>query len=147
MNRLFSLVGVLVVLLINLGCHQQDSPVNSNPEFVKDHQSLSTYLLSRGIKVDTVSAITAACFSAPQAWHMVVNEGSIQVFEYPDHAEAEAAARLISPDGGSTHTCSFFWVAAPHFYKKETLIVLYVGNDAAVIAALEDIFGPQFAGR
>ncbi len=41
MNRPFSFVGVLVVFLIIWGCHQQDSPVNSNPEFVQDHQSLS----------------------------------------------------------------------------------------------------------
>jgi hypothetical protein len=78
---------------------------------------------------------------------MVVNGGSIQVFEYSNQDEAEATAQLISRDGGSVRTCSFFWVAAPHFYKKATLIVLYVGDDTKVIAALEELFGPQFAGR
>ena len=39
------------------------------------------------------------------------------------------------------------WVAPPHFYKAEKLIVLYVGESEAIIDILESVLGPQFAGR
>ena len=39
------------------------------------------------------------------------------------------------------------WVATPHFYKASGLIVLYVGDNTAVIDVLEAALGPQFAGR
>ena len=39
------------------------------------------------------------------------------------------------------------WVAAPHFFKSETAIVLYVGESSKVIEALTSVLGPQFAGR
>ncbi len=39
------------------------------------------------------------------------------------------------------------WVAPPHFYKKEKLIVLYVGDDNNVLDILEGVLGTQFAGR
>ena len=71
----------------------------------------------------------------------------MHVFEYADESATEADAALISPDGGSIGTSMVTWVAAPHFYKIGKLIVLYVGNDSAVIKVLESVLGPQFAGR
>jgi len=40
-----------------------------------------------------------------------------------------------------------FWVAPPHFYKAGRIIVLYVGENAAVTEALDTVLGPQFAGK
>jgi hypothetical protein len=38
------------------------------------------------------------------------------------------------------------WVARPYFHKAGRLIVLYVGDDDAVAAVLEEVLGPPFAG-
>jgi hypothetical protein len=38
------------------------------------------------------------------------------------------------------------WISAPHFFRGNRLIVLYVGTDAGVIAPLQRLLGPQFAG-
>ena len=38
------------------------------------------------------------------------------------------------------------WVSKPHFYKKGSIIVNYVGEDEKILDDLKDIFGTQFAG-
>ena len=39
------------------------------------------------------------------------------------------------------------WIAPPHFFRKERVIVLYLGTDAKVLAVLTELLGAQFAGR
>jgi len=79
-----------------------------------------------------------------------VNGSDVQVFEYEDAAAADTEAAFISHDGSSIKNdeqiCSIGWVAPPHFYKASNLIVLYVGDNQAVIDALETVLGPKFAG-
>jgi hypothetical protein len=38
-------------------------------------------------------------------------------------------------------------VLPPHFYKASNLIVLYAGDNQAVIDVLETVLGLQFAGQ
>ena len=38
------------------------------------------------------------------------------------------------------------WMATPHFFKSGKLIVLYLGDDVAVMTLLTGLLGPQFAG-
>ncbi len=38
------------------------------------------------------------------------------------------------------------WVGPPHWFRKERLIVLYVGDDKAVLELLRELMDPQFAG-
>jgi hypothetical protein len=38
------------------------------------------------------------------------------------------------------------WIEPPHFFRKERVLVLYIGSDATVLKALHDVLGPQFAG-
>ena len=61
--------------------------------------------------------------------------------------ELNAAIQSISQDGSSIGTTMVTWVAAPHFYAAGRLIVLYVGEDGGVIEVLDQVLGPQFAGR
>lgn len=37
------------------------------------------------------------------------------------------------------------WASLPHFYKKDSMIVLYVGQNTNLTNALEQILGVQFA--
>lgn len=82
--------------------------------------------------------------------HLTVNAGWVEVYAYPTPAEANADAAHLSPDGGTfqrDHSVSISdWAIPPHFYKKDRLIVLYVGYDNQVRALLTRLLGPQFAG-
>jgi len=76
-----------------------------------------------------------------------VNGSSVYVFEYNSAEDAEADASLVSPSGKSIGTSMPLWVDVPHFYLKERIIVLYVGDDPAIEELLESVLGSQFAGR
>ena len=85
-----------------------------------------------------------------------VNGTEVSVFEYQDASSAAEDASRVSPDGtvitqsengGLVRAGDVFWVAPPHFYRSGGIIVLYVGDDPAVIDALVTALGPQFAGQ
>ena len=76
-----------------------------------------------------------------------MNGDDVQIFEYETAADADAEAALISPDGSTIGTSMITWVSTPHFYKKEKLIVIYIGEKPEVIKGLEEALGKQFAGR
>ena len=52
----------------------------------------------------------------------------------------------MGASGGLTTISQVDWVAKPHFYRSGTLIILYVGDDAATRQLLSAVVGPAFAG-
>jgi len=86
-------------------------------------------------------------FFSVTGFSIQVNGTSVQVFEYTTAENAVADASLVSIDGSRIGTSMPLWVGDPHFYFKEKIIVLYVGDDPAIEELLESVLGPQFAGR
>jgi hypothetical protein len=122
------------------------TPTTELPGTLDDLDSLMQTLRAAGATVEPGEAVEQAFFTVP-GQIIKVNDGDVQVFVY-DTAEAmEAEASQVAEDGGSIGTNMVMWVEAPHFYKLGQILVLYVGEDQAVIDLLEGIFGPQFAGR
>jgi hypothetical protein len=83
----------------------------------------------------------------------VKQPAEIQSFDYDAHelgldaAETAAAdAGQVGPDGNPKGG-RIFWAAAPHFFRKERVIVIYAGDDSALLKVLQELLGPQFAGR
>lgn len=70
----------------------------------------------------------------------------LQLYSYESAAQAEADAAQIGPDG-SPATMMIDWLAPPHFFRAERLIVLYVGDNEQMLDLLTQVLGPQFAGR
>jgi len=90
------------------------------------------------------------CISAEKTFEMTVNGGKIQVFEFQDKEAADAQAERISPNGtsitNSEIACSILFINTPHYFKKNNLIVLYLGKNALVIDALIERYSVQFDG-
>ena len=121
-------------------------PTISHGGPVKDYISLVDNLRGAGANVEPAGEITQPFFSV-NGFVIKVNGADVQVFEYSDVNAAENEAKSISPDGSSVGTSMPFWVAPPHFYKVEKLIVLYVGENENTIGILDNVLGPQFAGH
>ncbi|HXG55134.1 MAG TPA: hypothetical protein VNJ03_07110 [Vicinamibacterales bacterium] len=85
-------------------------------------------------------------FSVP-ATVVEVNGETVSVFRYARTSDADREAATIAPNGGGVGTSLVSWMGPPHFYKKDTLVVLYVGSAPTVTAALAAALGPQIAGR
>ena len=70
----------------------------------------------------------------------------VQVYQYANAGTADAEAAKISRDGTTVGKSKIHWIGTPHFYKKEKLLVLYLGDNDAVLKTLETHLGRQFAG-
>ncbi len=141
-------ITVMILLLTTLGvsCAVNESPPVSHGGPVTDYVSLVDNLRKEGATVEPAGEIIQDFFSV-RGQAIKVNGEDVQVFEYSDQSTAEAEAALVSPDGSSIGTSLPFWVAPPHFYKAGRIIVLYVGENEAVMDVLESVLGAQFAGR
>ena len=153
MKRYLALISIIFMLIAwSTGCAGQQPPPSPQPPVVShggpvtDYISLFDNLRATGATVEPAGDISQPFFSV-KGLVITVNNSDVQVFEYADAATADTEAALVSPDGSSIGTTMVSWVATPHFYKTGKLIVLYVGDDTAVLNVLEDVLGSQFAGR
>ncbi|MBI2185230.1 MAG: hypothetical protein HYU39_09780 [Thaumarchaeota archaeon] len=117
---------------------------------VKDYVSLVDTLRAKGLKVEPAERIYQPFFTM-QAQVILVDGHSVQVYEYPDESTMNAEASKVSSDGGSIgddgKTMMISWIEQPHFYKTGKIMVIYVGRDPTILAALDSTIGTQFAGR
>jgi hypothetical protein len=78
-----------------------------------------------------------------------VNGTVVSAFEFADDQAAAAYASHVSGgdyvDPLNHQGIIVDYAAPPHFFRRFTLIVLYVGNDAQVIQLLTSVLGPPFA--
>lgn len=110
-----------------------------------DYASLVEALEAAGATLETLEESQLSLFDIA-AQSIVVNGTQVQIFEFLDEAEAQAAAATVGEDGTSIGDAVMRWTDAPHFYQMGRLIVLYVGSDADVLSLLESVLGPHFAG-
>jgi hypothetical protein len=153
MKSQIRLVLLLVLALMVSGCASastatsQPSPTMSpEPLGLEDTASLIAALEAAGATVETGDTVSQEFFG-PEGSILKVNGTDVQIFEYESAESMENEASQVAPDGGSVGTSMMMWMDAPHFYKAGRILVLYIGGDAAVLNLLEQVLGPQFAGR
>ncbi len=83
-------------------------------------------------------------------WVTVDESENLSVYLYESNQHMEKDASFMDAGGTGYHngrnSVEDSWVSYPHFYKTDNIIVLYVGEDEALIKAIEEIMGKQFAG-
>jgi len=122
------------------------SNASPEPAMVEDQASLIAAIEAAGATVETGEPISQPFFSV-EGNIIKVNGADVQVFEYESAEEMELESSQIAPDGSSNATTMITWVDTPHFYKSGRIIALYVGSDQTILSLLENVLGPQFAGR
>jgi hypothetical protein len=154
MKTKFSLIGgLLIIALFATACGGQAgaagsdvTPAASEGGAVEGYASLVDALRVAGATVESGDEVEQAFF-AVMGQIIKVNGADVQVFEYETAEAMEAEAAQVAEDGGSIGTSMVSWMATPHFYKAGRILVLYVGDDQAILDLLEGALGPQFAGR
>jgi hypothetical protein len=116
-------------------------------ESALDFDRLAECLHAAGGAVELVpdEEITQPFFAVPGR-RVRLNGHDLQIFVCASAADAQADAAQIAPDGSQIGTSLVSWVAAPHFFQAQNVIVLYVGDAAAALAVLESALGAQIAG-
>lgn len=81
---------------------------------------------------------------------IVIDKEMVFIFLYANDKEAKADSKRIDTMGASytngSHSVQVSWSLDPHFYRKGSIIVQYVGSNKKIISDLNDIMGKQFAG-
>ncbi len=125
------------------------SPVfqeSSDTVDVTDYSNFVVQLTAEGVAVEETGELVQPFFSI--TGKTIKADGQdIQIFEYAHGGAMAEDAALVSPDGFSIGTTMLNWIDTPHFYKSGRIIVIYIGGNPDIINSLEDIVGPQFAGR
>ncbi len=121
-------------------------PIGNTSEQVEHDplvQQLRADLHQRGVELTAPDTSRVAWLSTAPGLAYRVGAGWLHVHAYPDTAAAEANAAQIPP---SADTGMTDWVAPPHFFRCDRVIVLYLGQEQHIPAALTELCGPQFAG-
>lgn len=77
---------------------------------------------------------------------LTVNGGWVEVYAYATLQDADNDAVSISPDGSTIAHKVYHWMAPIHLFRRDQLIVFYMGEDRRVITPLVSLLGQQFAG-
>ena len=86
----------------------------------------------------TSSGAPVAAFEVTVDGYVIDIEGeSVQVYEYDGVEAARVDASGVMPDGSHVTTgdatTAVDWISTPHFYQRDRLIVVYVGDDDSVL--------------
>jgi len=142
---MLKLLFVLAVVLIASGLGCAPKPVSHGGP-VRDYVSFVDNLRAKGATVEPTGEVEQPFFSV-KGNIIKVNSEDVQVFEFPAADAAKKEADTVGPDGSSFPTIQISWIAPPHFYRTEKIIVLYVGSTQSIKDLLESLLGKQFAGR
>lgn len=144
------LSNMLLIFLLSTaivtGCSNRTSATSSDSSGSQDLASRVKALENAGAMVESGEPVTQTFFT-PGGQTPKVNGADLQVFEYESADAMQKEAAQVAPDGGSIGTSMMIWIDAPHFYKAGRIIVLYLGNDKAVLDLLDKVMGAQFAGQ
>ena len=147
---LFALIAAAV------GC----GPVSSHGGPVRDHVSFVDNLRSRGFSVEPIGQ-TGVMPLDVRATDLAVSGGGIEgratvlSFDYDDTDLGRDGRRVAEEDAtriaeGVRVQVTSGGLPLPsgpaHFYRKERVIVMYVGADREMLRVLVELLGPQFAG-
>ena len=108
--------------------------------------SLADSLRRAGLSVRDVGTVEQPFFSVPARVFQVEGR-DLQVYEFASAADAASATSQVSPTGSPIGTSMVTWMAPPHFFRKDRLVVNYIGTSETVLTELQRLLGPQFAGR
>lgn len=129
--------------------------VASQVEAVTGYDDLIEALRGAGATLEPVGEALPQLpqqFFAVPARLLMVDGSQVHVYEFADATTAEAQAARISPDAseiqpddGASGPSIVEWIATPHFYRQGRLLVLYLGDEPALLDRLEGVLGPPFA--
>jgi predicted small secreted protein len=141
------LVLFLLAMLALAGC-STPSPTGEDAGegggAVESHDALAESLAAAGLEIQQNETLLDTFFPDTTAQFLTVNDQMIQTFEFPDATTAEAAAATVNEAGNIIGNITVDWVEPPHFYQSGRLIVLYAGQDGAILDALQSALGEPF---
>ena len=150
MSKKRSILGILLltVLLLVSGCTKSKPQLTEDNE--KDLANMITYLEDQGYE-SSVEEADSDIFPGIRMRIKIESE-VLEVYLYKNPTVLEEVASGIGKDGSSyqnkskTKVIKISWVSEPHFFKRNTIMVQYIGENENILKLLTAYLGPQFAG-
>ena len=162
--RAAPLVAAALLAILAVSCTRTPSPVSPStapsspgPEVtvtpgvpVTDYSSFIENLKAAGYTVRPGERTEGdQLFRSGQV--VCIDGARVSTYEYPSEGALDRWRSGISEDGYSVPTrgggvAMVEWVDPPHFYTAGTLLVLYIGDDRAILDGLGSLLGDQVAG-
>lgn len=150
MSKKRSILGILLltVLLLVSGCTKSKPQLTEDNE--KDLANMITYLEDQ-VYENSVEEADSDIFPGIRMRIKIESE-VLEVYLYKNPTVLEEVASGIGKDGSSyqnkskTKVIEISWVSEPHFFKRNTMMVQYIGENENILKLLTAYLGPQFAG-
>jgi hypothetical protein len=142
------LLPLLVVSIFLCGCKPQFTATDD----ILDYAAFLSLLESYGFSYEE-SGITRPGYLNAGRTAILVGGEPLAVYQYETNAAMETDAGYVGKCGFSVENLSteqvfnISWVSNPYWFKKDLLIVNYVGTNEPFIDFLRAIFGDVFAGQ
>lgn len=72
--------------------------------------------------------------------------GALELYAYRDPDAAARDLLRVSEDGRQIGAQYVVWSQPPHYFLRDNVIVLYLGEDAEILDMLQRLCGPQIRG-
>lgn len=143
-RRLILITLSLLILTTFIGCDNKESSKSTFgiEQFTKQMKAKNYSFKVENVPKDHFLPTTRRM--------MVIDKESIFIFLYANDKEAKADSKRVDAVGcgynNGHDAINVSWTSTPHFYRKGSMIVQYVGTNEKIISDLKDIMGRQFAG-
>jgi hypothetical protein len=139
-----TLLTTAITVPLLIGCKKE-----TNPEKTYNLKQFEIDMTEKGYEFE-VQAAEQDFLPTTRKRMMLDNDIVLDIYLFKTNAKLEKEASRIDSGGagysGPLNNVKVSWVSVPHFYKKGTIIVQYIGEDDSIISTLEEILGEQFAG-
>ena len=123
------LILLLFVTTISLfGCSKQISDTAYN-ELITNLEKMDFNIIAEDAEEDILQG--------QRKWITINEKENISVYLYKSSEKMEGGTSY----NNGKNDIEISWVSYPHFFKKDNIIALYVGEDLEIINALEEIVG------
>lgn len=142
MKKIVLIMLSLIMTMSLFGC--------SNQIVGTAYNDLITHLEKKDFKV-IVEDVEEDILQGQRKWLTINENKNISVYLYENSDKMEEDSSYLSKDGftydNGKEIKSISWSSYPHFFKKDNMIVLYVGENLEIINLLEETMGLQFSGE
>lgn len=137
------LIFLMITLLILTSCSKKTK------ENGTDYITFLEMLDENGIQYKEGDLDTSSFLSVARK-PIFIEDEIIGIYEYASNEDMEKDSMYIDKGGSSISMpgkgVEISWVSFPHFFKKDTLIILYVGENQQILELLNKNYGDEFAG-
>jgi hypothetical protein len=151
MKRLFTWMVLLLALALAVACTPAadiDSGAGEGGAVASTFEALVESLEAAGLSLEEGDMFSGELgdplFDDSTPRSLEAGATTIQVYEFASETEAEAAAATVNPTGNIIGNKTVDWIEPPHFYRQGRFIVLYPGDDEAILTGLELALGEPF---